>query len=137
MYAEGGSVGSGKNRVNHEKGVNITSEPDANSSGTSKAGERVREGGAWNLDTAKDRHRKVLKEHKGMPGPTSGRSGFAEGGEVDGHMEPDGDEMDIDMELSHGLGQELMHAFEAKDHKKLMSALEACVLHCMSKNDEE
>ena len=57
------------------------------------------------------------------------RTNLAEGGEV----EPDAD----DMELSHGLGKELMGAFESKDHKKLMSSLEACVLHCMSKSDPE
>ena len=52
---------------------------------------------------------------------------MAEGGEVEDH----------DTELSHVLGKELMGAFEAKDHKKLMSSLEACVLHCMSKSDPE
>ena len=45
--------------------------------------------------------------------------------------EPDGDE-----EISHGLGKELLSAFESKDHKKVMSALEACVLHHMSKGEE-
>ena len=52
---------------------------------------------------------------------------LSEGGEA----EPDGDE-----EISHGLGKELMEAFEKKDHKKLMGSLEAIVLHHMGKGEE-
>jgi hypothetical protein len=111
----------------HQTGVHKSA--DVYNPGMSTAGYRTRGG----VDGAKSIHKGKLGELKDSPKPTSGRSGFAEGGEVGEHAEPDGDEM----EISHGLGKELMGAFEAKDHKKLMGALEACVLHCMSKGDAE
>ena len=127
----------------HVKGVN--KQHGDRREGTSEAGHYAKyqtsgdDGSkAWTNGKAKEAHRGVLAEQKDMPRPTTGRSGFAHGGEVEvsEHMEPDGNEMDMDTELSHGLGKELMSAFEKKDHKQLMSALEACVLHCMSKGDE-
>jgi hypothetical protein len=51
---------------------------------------------------------------------------YAKGGEV----EDEGDD-----ELHEGVGKELMEAIHSKDHKKLMSGLEAMVLHHMSKRD--
>lgn len=130
--ADGGSVHVGSS--SKEKGVHRSPDWQPNK-GKSYAGTMVR-GGAGASDEhkqmqreeARDAHAEVRSEQKDMPGPTSGRSGFAEGGDV----EDDGDE-----ELSHGLGKELMGALEAKDHKKLMGALEACVLHCMSKGDSD
>lgn len=125
--AEGGKVKSHHpdQRMKHERGVN-TQDTDDGKRGESIAGVAVRSGGKGAMRDAKDLHRETIQEARDIPGPTSGRSGFAEGGDVEG-----------DEELSRGLGKELMGAFEAKDHKKLMSSLEACVLHCMNKNDEE
>lgn len=126
--AEGGEV----------KGVHGPS--DVLPRGQSEAGYSARQGkshpsddkyqrrdNAENIKEAKGEHYRVLGEITSMKGKD--RTNLAEGGEV----EPDAD----DMELSHGLGKELMGAFESKDHKKLMSSLEACVLHCMSKSDPE
>lgn len=131
----GGSANRAKasNRVRREEGQKgVHKSTDVYSPGSSRAGYNARA----EHDTkdpvfakqAKEQHHKVRSEQASMSGPTSGRSGFAEGGEV----EDDGDE-----ELSHGLGKELLGAFESKDHKKLMSSLEACVLHCMSKNGND
>lgn len=94
--------------------------------GTSVVGKEVRSEEGMLM---KGMHKQKLGELKSMPKPITGKSGFAEGGDVEAD---DGDE-----ELSHGLGKELMGAFESKDHKKLMSSLEACVLHCMNKGDSD
>ena len=130
--AEGGAV----------KGVHKQEDGPA---GQSYAGDRVRESASTkspflkdvNREEAKHEHRVVLNEMKHAPGPTSGRSGFAHGGDVEAHEEPDGDEASMDEELSHGLGKELMGALDSRDHKQIMSCLEACVAHCMSKGEKD
>lgn len=93
--------------------------------------------GLYQQNGRREEHKRVLREQKTMPKPTAGRSGFAKGGEIGNaqHDEPKAEE--VDTELSHGLGKELMGALDSKDHKKVMSALEACVLHCMSKGESD
>lgn len=73
---------------------------------------------------AKDSHREVLSEMKSMKKPNL----YAEGGEVDGSEHDD-----MDGELNDMMGEELLHAFESKDKKKIMSCIEAAVLSCMNK----
>lgn len=127
--AEGGDVFSAATMDSHkaEKGVHHTnSRFDRIDKGQSRAGSFVQHG----LDKdAKEVHKHKLGELREMKG--ADRKNLAEGGEVDA----DGDE-DGDVELSHGLGKELMGALDSKDHKAVMSALEACVLHCMNKEDK-
>jgi hypothetical protein len=53
--------------------------------------------------------------------------GFAEGGEA---------EASPDDELHDLLGQEIMEAVHSKDHKRLMSGIEAMVLKCMNKGED-
>lgn len=122
-------------REDDQKGVHKST--DVYTPGSSRAGYSTRAahetGDSVFTKNAKQAHKKVIGEMVAMPKPSSGRSGFAEGGDV----ESEGGEMDHDDELSHGLGKELMGAFESKDHKKLMSSLEACVLHCMSKGEDD
>lgn len=126
-YAEGGSVFKPESIDSNkaEKGVHHTHNRfDKLDKGQSRAGSFNQHG----LDEdAKGVHRAKLSELKEMKG--ADRKNLAEGGEVDG-------DEDMDNELSHGLGKELMGALDSKDHKKVMSAIEACVLHCMSKSDE-
>lgn len=133
--AEGGAVGMGPYNTDSEKaerGVHHThSRFDKLDKGQSRAGSFTQHG----LDKdAKAMHHSKLSELKAMKG--ADRKNLAEGGEVDADGDYDGD-ADGDMELSHGLGKELMGAFESKDHKKVMSALEAAVLHCMNKSADE
>jgi len=54
---------------------------------------------------------------------------FKEGGEVEGTE-------DHDEEIHNAVGEELMSAIHSKDHKKLMSGLEAMVLNCMNKKED-
>lgn len=61
----------------------------------------------------------------------AGEAHKAEGGEVGGTDVPSEED-----EISSALGSELMGALEAKDHKKIMSAIEATVLRCMNKGQE-
>jgi hypothetical protein len=131
--AEGGKVHHPDQRQKHERGVN-TQDTDDGKRGESVAGVAVRAGGKRNMRDAKDLHRETIDEQRAIKGPTSGRSGFAEGGAIG---EPDMEDESGDEELSHGIGKELIGAFESKDHKKVMGALEAAVLHCMSKQDPE
>lgn len=60
---------------------------------------------------------------KGMNGGIN----WADGGEVG---EPDS----ADSEIHDMMGSELMDAIHSKDHKRIMSGLEAAVLSCMNKN---
>jgi hypothetical protein len=135
-YAEGGDVFSPAKMDSHkaEKGVHHThTRFDKLDKGQSRAGSFVQHG----LDKdAKAVHEHKLGELREMKG--ADRRNLAEGGEVDADGDYDGDEAgDADNEISHGLGKELIGAFESKDHKKVMSALEAAVLHCMNKEDPE
>lgn len=131
--AEGGAVGMGPYNTDSEKaerGVHHThTRFDKLDKGQSRAGSLNQHG----LEKdAKAMHHSKLSELKAMKG--SDRTNLAEGGAIG---EPDAKDEDGDMELSHGLGKELIGAFESKDHKKVMSALEAAVLHCMNKEDPE
>lgn len=87
LYAEGGSVGSGKNRQNFEKGVNH--DYSHREPGVSVAGKLAR-AGEWtspnHVERAKSIHKDKLKEMKSMPKPNL----YADGGEVhDDIPEPD------------------------------------------------
>jgi len=55
----------------------------------------------------------------------------AEGGEVHGDEAEDKEQ--IDTEIHKLLGEELMSAFDAKDHKRVMEGIEAIVLSCLNK----
>lgn len=55
--------------------------------------------------------------------------GLAEGGEVEMDEDPDS-------ELHEQVGHEIMEAIHSKDHKKLMSGIEALVLHHMNKRED-
>ncbi len=70
-------------------------------------------------------HRKKLAELRGMEKPKL--QGLAKGGEV---------ESDPDDEIHGMLGSELMDAIHSKDHKKIMSSLEAIVLSHLNKKED-
>jgi hypothetical protein len=129
LYAEGGKVdylGLGKAAGGltgvHGQSVRHDSKP-----GQSRAGDHARAG---LLEDARGIHGAKLEEMRGAPRPTSGKGGFAEGGGV----EPDSD---LDIELSDGLGRELMDAMDRRDYKSIMSCIEAAVAHCMNKGEED
>lgn len=129
LYAEGGSVESPTKREDFEKGVHrsVFTTP-----GQSRVGfnlEMGRSGGHgigreeseyW----AKEKHREKLGEMRSMPKPKL----MAEGGEVEEHAEHGSDE-----ELHGMMGEELMHALDSKDKKRIMDSLEAIVLSCKDK----
>jgi hypothetical protein len=125
--AEGGAVDSWTKREDNEKGVNKGSD------GISKAGLHVRSANHESvysdkedsIGAAKIAHKKTLGEMSSMPKPKL----MAEGGEVSSDDAPSDD----DGELHDMLGGELMGAFERKDKKAIMSAIEACVMQCMNK----
>lgn len=89
-YAEGGDVLAGKQSADYAKGVHRPV-PTVENAGTSKsysqsmAGHSLRRG---NAEASKMRHEGVLEEAKEMKGPTSGKSGFAEGGFIGSHQSP-------------------------------------------------
>lgn len=120
------------------KGVHAEDDvPEWVGKGMSKAGMDVRAGnhlkgaaGATAMDDSKKAHREKLGELKSMPSPNI--KGLAEGGEVDGEAPHDEDHEMHDM-----LGQEMMGAIHGKDHKGLMSCIEAAVLNCMNKKGDE
>jgi hypothetical protein len=115
-YAEGGGVGEGvyKKRRGNETGINKPAYPADSryGQGTSHAGHELDMG---RPHAAYAEHKKTLEEMKAMPGPTAGKSGFAEGGEV---------------ELEHMAAQEAMDAFHSKDTKAFHSALKALIMSC-------
>jgi hypothetical protein len=61
---------------------------------------------------------------------------YAEGGEVSGEMHVEA-EPDVDSELHDMMGEELMDAIHSKDSKRIMQSLEACVLSCMNKGQDD
>jgi hypothetical protein len=141
LMAEGGKVGSGKNRWDYEKGVNKTADEgdykDREWARRSESGSKINQKTPWPRDSEKRENAGFESEAKGMQERTLGQSvmlknkdrsgiGMAEGGEVD-----EGDD-----ELHDMLGEELMDAFHSKDKKRAMSAIEACVMRCMNKGDE-
>lgn len=73
-------------------------------------------------ESAKNDHREILAEGRSI---NPKLKGLAHGGEI----EPD-------EELHEGVGHEIMDAFHSKDHKKLMSGLEAMILHHMNKKED-
>jgi hypothetical protein len=130
LYAEGGSVSSWTKREDNERGVHGEGSSNKNFSGESMAGKHVRhaqehpEDKEDSMGAAKLHHKKVLGEMKAMPKPKL----YAEGGEVS-----DG-EPQMEDELKHAMGGELMDALERKDRKGIMSAMEAIVLSCRGKD---
>lgn len=121
LYAEGGRVGDNKHRADFEKGVHPAKDDD---SGESHVGDWAREG---DLNGAKWRHQAKLTQMKEMPKPKL----MAEGGEVESGEIEDG-EPQMDEELHHAIGGELMDALERKDKKGIMSALTAAIMECMN-----
>lgn len=94
----------------------------------SQLGEATR--GNWSFGSPENNKKKALSEHnkissemQKIPKPNL----MAEGGAVE-----DG-ELEMDSELHHAIGGELMDALERKDKKGIMSALEAAVMSCMNK----
>lgn len=69
-------------RQKHERGVN-TQDTDEGKRGESIAGVAVRSRSKGAIRDAKYLHRETLQEARAIHGPTSGKSGFAHGGEVD------------------------------------------------------
>lgn len=151
-YADGGDVFQDRETKDaadpekHQAGIHESSR--FGTKGVSMAGEDQRAG----LDT-KSAHKQVLSEMKAMKKPKL----YAQGGSVadgdtlgtkigypgspaptptpkmmdEGGMADDGDD-----ELHNMLGEELMGAFDRKDKKAIMSAIEACVMRCVNKGDE-
>ena len=76
LMAEGGEIHSRTKREDWERGVN----KPGFAKGESQAGEHTREGA---YDVAKGMHKQSLQEQTDIKGPTSGKSGFAEGGMAD------------------------------------------------------
>lgn len=83
MMSKGGPAAGIDDRYN-QKGVHTSREPVPG--GTSPAGDNARDGqaasrlGSTSMMLSKEKHAKKLSELKDMKGPTSGKSGFAEGG---------------------------------------------------------
>lgn len=75
-------------------------------------------------DEARGLHVEKLSELKAMPNPKL--KGLAHGGEVESE----------DHEMHEIIGPEMMDAIHSKDHKKLMSGIEAMVLHHMNKKED-
>jgi hypothetical protein len=95
------------------------------------AGEYPEHGGeSWksrvSTGASKEKSKENLKDLKEMPNPKL--QGLAEGGEV---------ESNPDDEIQDMVGQELMGAIESKDYKKIMQGMEALILSCMNKKDNE
>lgn len=84
------------------------------------------------MEDSKKSHREKLGELKSMPHPKL--KGLADGGEVGAGTHEGPDE---DHEMHDMLGQEMMGAIHGKDHKGLMSCIEAAVLNCMNKKGDE
>jgi len=80
-FALGGKVKKVK-KHDEPTGVHRHAKSDL-SKGTSRAGAYLRYAGESGGEMAKDEHQVKLRQLKKMKGPTSGRSGFAEGGQVD------------------------------------------------------
>ena len=152
--AEGGAVGSGKNREDFEKGVHksLPGSKDGDA-GYSNAGADARmlkkastEGGKrTGRFLAKDEHRRVLGEQKDMPKPKLMAEGGCVGPSCMGCSSPScmseggmagGDGDSADDELTDKLGEEMCSAFEAKDKKRIMSAIEAAVLSVMARGGD-
>jgi len=100
----------------------------------SMAGRELEHNG--DVEKAKSEHHRVLGELRSMPKPKI--QGLAHGGEVNEvenaeELDHDGDH-DVDHEIHDMLGKELMESIHSKDHKKVMSSIEACVLQCLNKN---
>jgi hypothetical protein len=110
-----------------------------------KTDEYMERSNARSPEEKHERHLGILKKHvREEPISPSGRAiaglyekekskKFAEGGEVEESEHMNLDDDDMDSEISEALGHELMGAIESKEPKKIMEALEACVLSCMMK----
>jgi hypothetical protein len=68
-------------------------------------------------------------------GASATAAGYKDGGEVE--EGPEDMDQEYDSEIGDILGKELMEAFEAKDHKKMMESIEALVLQCLDKSEGE
>lgn len=93
--ARGGAVGANSQAGVDAEEIGINTQALGHKRGTSHAGAMIERGGGkdgnfFNKE-AKSYHKEVLSEAKHMPKPTSGKSGFAEGGCVDEDMEDMGD----------------------------------------------
>ncbi len=134
----GGSANRSKaaNRMRREDGQEgVHKSHSVYTPGTSTSGYDTR--GKVNPDHVKGEHAHQLRRLKETGGPTSGRSGFADGGDVDGNtledpMKPAGEDDMGDM-----IASELMEAFEKKDKQGVKDAIEALVMECMNKGDHD
>lgn len=132
LYAEGGEIDDEGVRGSldknyYTKGVHSSFAGRGNSKmGSAAKGHWSHGNPKRNNEVGHSEHSRVMSEMSEMK--KADRSNLAEGGEV-GASEHD----DMDSELHEGLGEELLHAFESKDKKKIMSCIEAAVLSCMNK----
>lgn len=91
--AEGGNVKAGKDAEDNSKGVHKRSySKSSEGPGASDIGHMVRNDpgfkksgplGLSHQNAMREGHKQVLREARSMPGPTSGVSGFAQGGDVE------------------------------------------------------
>jgi hypothetical protein len=140
-YSEGGKVNLDKrisesrSRFPNEENQGVHAESYSRpKQGQSEAGNTYRNvkgvGGGYEergRAAVKAEHERRLGELQSMPNPKL--KGLAEGGEVEDY------EGSADDELHDLLGQEIMDAVHYKDHKRLMSGIEAMVLKCMNKGE--
>jgi hypothetical protein len=106
----------------HDKDYNEGVHRDVSGKGESYTGTLVRKG---LTERAIDRQKSQMSHNAASPSPKL--KGLYEGGEV---------EMDEDHDLHDAVGEELMNAIHSKDHKKMMSGIEAMVLHHMNKGKD-
>lgn len=114
----------------------------ANTTGKSKAGAHLRssnynefEGNearyaSEKLNAVKEHH-KIIDEGRSIQPKLQG---LAEGGEV---KEDSYDHLADDENIQDMMGEELMSAIHSKDYKKIMQGMEAMILSCMNKKDNE
>lgn len=130
-YAEGGSVRSGKQRHNNEKGVHSESF-SYDKPGKSDTGVYIRSHGTGSEKSKgliKTEHKDIMGQLDSMPNPKL--KGLAEGGEVDDMGEMDEHDMDsMDNEIMDMVADELMEAIDKKDKKGIVEAIKALVMSC-------
>lgn len=144
-YDEGGRIDEREQKASHEMkykpqvgtvGVHQGGGGEGELKGRSAAGITAEWGKKhktdWHREGAtnksKEFHSNKLEELRSMPNPNI--KGLADGGEVESY------EGSPEDEIQDMLGQELMNAVHSKDHKKLMSGLEAMIMSCLNKRED-
>lgn len=111
----------GKVKGVHEDLGNYGGEPGSSPAGYSvRASKKNPDRNPFTSADPKREHERVLGEMKAMPKPNL----YAEGGEVEGEGDMDGD----DSSMLDACGQELLDAFERKDKGQILEAIRAIVL---------